>query len=244
MTPDPTEKGTALVTGGAKRIGAAIVMELAQHGYDVVIHHHTSGEAAEATADMVRAMGRQAWTLQADLTDPDQAESLLPKARDLAGPIRFVVNNASAFPRINLPSMTIHDVETMMRLHAYAPLLIARAAAPEADAIVNILDTRITSHDPQHFPYLLSKQTLDNLTRSLAKELAPTRVNGVAPGPILLPTDDGHDPEKALQKAVDATVLGRSGTPEEIAQAVRFLLEAEYITGDVLFVDGGRHLRT
>lgn len=243
MTRRADAKGTALVTGGAKRIGAAIVMEMAQHGYDVVIHHHTSKEQAEATADLVRAMGRKAWTLQADLTDLDQAESLLPKARKLAGPVRFVVNNASAFPRIDLPSMTVHDVDTMMRLHAYAPLLIARAAAPEADAIINILDTRITSHDPEHFPYHLSKQTLDNLTRTLAKELAPTRVNGVAPGPILPPTDDSDDPETKLKNAADATVLGRSGTPDEIAQAVRFLLEAEYITGDVLFVDGGRHLK-
>ncbi len=240
----PESKGTALVTGGGKRIGAAIVMELANHGYDVVIHHNASHEEAEATADLVRALGQQAWTLQSDLTVTEEAESLLDRARELAGPIHYVVNNASAFPRIGFPSVTYHDMDTMMRLHAYAPLAIARSAAVDAKAIVNILDTRITSHDPQHFPYLLSKQTLAALTASLAKELAPVRVNGVAPGPILPPTDGSVDPATGPVKGVDATVLGRAGTPEEVAQAVRFLLEAEYITGDVLFVDGGRHLQS
>ncbi len=231
---------TALVTGGAKRIGAAIALELAQHGYDVVIHYNSSDEAAQATASAIEALGQQAWLIAADLGEPDAAEGLVAAAEETAGrPMKFIVNNASTFPRIRLPSMTYHDVDTMMRLHAWAPLAIARSAT-DAAAIVNLLDTRIGSHDPDHFPYLMSKQVLADLTRSLAKELAPTRVNGVAPGPILEPSDGSH----SLDAAVQATVLKRQGTPEEVAAAVRFLLEAEYVTGNVLFVDGGRHLRS
>jgi NAD(P)-dependent dehydrogenase (short-subunit alcohol dehydrogenase family) len=238
-------KGTALVTGGGKRIGAAIVMDLAEHGYDVVIHHNVSAEEAEATAELVRTLGRKAWTIQADLGNPDEADALLPAARKLAKTsIDYVVNNASAFQRIGLPAMTYHDVDTMMRLHAYAPLTIARSAYPEAKAVVNLLDTRITSHDPDHFPYLLSKQTLSALTASLAKELSPMRINGVAPGPILPPTDGDEAPDDALRRGIKATVMQRAGRPDEVASAVRFMLEAEYVTGDVLFVDGGRHLRS
>lgn len=237
-------EGTVLVTGGAKRIGAAIAMELAQAGLDVIVHHNASEEAAEATASAIQAMGRDAWTLHADLTNTDAAESLIANAAAAAGrPIDFVVNNASSFPRIPLPAMTYHDMDTMMRLHAYAPLAIARSAK-DARAVVNLLDTRIIGHDPEHFPYLMSKQVLGNLTRTLAKELAPVRVNGVAPGPILPPTDGDAEPDAALQRGIDATVLRRAGTPAEVAHAVRFLLEAEYVTGSVLFVDGGRHLRT
>lgn len=233
-------EGTVLVTGAAKRIGAAIALDLAEQGLDVVVHHNTSAEAAAATASAIEALGRTAWTVGADLGSPDAAESLIQRAEAEAGrPVDYVVNNASAFPRIALPSMTYHDVDTMMRLHAYAPLAIARAAK-HAKAIVNLLDTRITSHDPHHFPYLMSKQMMAELTRSLAKELAPVRVNGVAPGPIL-PSTDGSD--EGLEPAVAATVLGRAGLPTEIAHAVRFMLEAEYVTGNVVFVDGGRHLR-
>lgn len=234
--------GIALVTGAAKRIGAAIALDLAEHGADVIVHHNTSQEAAEATASAIEALGRKAWVIKADLSETDEADEIIGKARALAGgPISYVVNNASHFPRIPLPSMTYHDMDTMMRLHAYAPLAIARSAAPEAKAIVNLLDTRITSHDPEHFPYLMSKQMLAGLTKTLAKELAPTRVNGVAPGPILPPTDGSDD---SMDPAIAATVLGRAGHPSEIAQAVRYLFEAEFVTGNVLFVDGGRHLRS
>ncbi len=235
--------GTALVTGGAKRIGAAIVMELASAGHDVVIHFQTSQEEAEATADLARAMGRQAWTLQADLSNPAEAEGLVDAAQGLAGPVHFVVNNASAFPMKSLESTTYDDVDAMMRIHAYAPLAITRAAAGTAAAVVNVLDTRMTSHDPEHFPYLMSKQALHSLTRTLAKELAPLRVNGVAPGPILPPTDGDASPDEALERGIKATVLGRAGTPEEVAKAVRFMLEATYTTGSIVFVDGGRHLQ-
>ncbi len=235
--------GPVLVTGGAKRVGAAVCRELAAAGATVVVHAHGSVAEAEALAD---ALGGAVVT--GDLSDPDAVAGLLDAASEAAGaPVRYVVNNASAFPRQRLAQTTYDDLDAMMRLHAWAPLALARDLARAGDdtagrAVVNLLDTRVTSHDPDHFPYHVSKQALWNLTRTLARELAPVRINGVAPGPILPPTDGSGDTE--LQAAVDATVLGRMGRPEEVAHAVRFLLEAQYVTGDVVFVDGGRHLRT
>lgn len=227
--------GPVLVTGGAKRIGAVICRALAARGASVVVHARASVSEAEALAKEIGGA-----VVVGDLADPDAAEGIVDAAAAAAGgPIQYVVNNASAFPKTRLKDASYEDVDVMMRLHAWAPLAITRAASAQgAQAVVNILDTRVTSHDPAHMPYLLSKQALLQLTRTLARELAPMRVNGVAPGPIL-EADDGD-----LDAAIRATILGRQGSPEDVAHAVAFMLEAEYTTGDVVFVDGGRHLRT
>jgi pteridine reductase len=237
---------TALVTGGAKRIGAEISVALAAAGCRVAVHAHSSLAAAEHLAKRIGGVA-----VHADLADPDAAERLLADAgRALDARVDLVVNSASAFAPGRLGGLTYDDFDAMMRLHAWAPLALARAAAKQdAAAVVNLLDTRIASHDPQHFAYLTSKQTLAALTRTLARELAPMRVNGVAPGPILAPNEpDGSGgneaAERAMQAAIKATVLGRAGTPAEVAHAVRFLCEAEYVTGQVVFVDGGRHVRS
>lgn len=229
---------TALVTGGAKRIGAAVGTALAGAGCRVAVHANTSLDEAEDLADRIGGVA-----VQADLQDPQAAQSLVSRAAEaLGGPVTYLVNNASAFPRTRLQDATYEDLDAMMRLHAWAPLALTRSlAAQGGEAAVNLLDTRITSHDPTHMPYHLSKQALAALTRTLARELAPMRVSGVAPGPVLEPTD-GSDGSRH-QAAIDATLLGRAGRPEEVASAVRFLLQAEYITGDILYVDGGRHLR-
>lgn len=233
-----SDRPTALVTGGAKRIGAAISAALAEAGCRVAVHAHTSMEEAQALADRIGGVA-----VQADLSDPEQADGFVAAAaKALGAPVRYLVNNASAFPRTRLEAARYDDLDAMMRLHAWAPLALTRALPDQGgEAVVNLLDTRVVSHDPEHLPYHLSKQALTALTRTLAREMAPLRVNGVAPGPILESTD-GSDGSRH-QAAIDATLLGRAGTPEEVADAVRFLLTAEYITGDVLFVDGGRHLK-
>lgn len=227
---------TALVTGGAKRIGAAITRTLADAGCRVAVHANTALADAAALAKTVGGV-----VVQADLSDPAAAEAVVGEAAaSLGAPVDFVVNNASAFPAVGLEAATYGDLDAMMRLHAWAPLATARALARTGgSAVVNLLDTRITSHDPLHFPYLLSKQALWHLTASLARELAPLRVNAVAPGPIL-PATSG---DAGMEAAIKATVLGREGRPDEVAHAVRFVLEAEYVTGQTVFVDGGRHLR-
>lgn len=231
---------TALVTGGAKRIGAVIARTLTEAGCRVAIHAHTSMEEARSLATELDGVA-----IAADLREPAAAEGLVAEAAEALGTrVDYVVNNASAFPRGRLADTTYDDLDAMMRLHAWAPLATARAAAAKgARGIVNLLDARVASHDPQHFAYITSKQTLAALTRTLARELAPTRVNGVAPGPILPPTDTGANNDQAMEAAIKATVLRRAGEPAEIAHAVRYLCEAEYVTGDVVFVDGGRHLR-
>lgn len=232
---------TALVTGGARRIGRAIALALARAGFDVVIHFSTSREDAVDAANEVRELGQEAWIVQEDLRNPKFADKLLEKARAECGrPIHVLVNNASTFPMMRAEETGWADLSEMMRLHAYAPLTLARQlAAQGGDAVVNIIDTRAESLDLAHFPYWLSKRTLADLTAALAVELAPVRVNAVSPGPILPPEDA---PER-LQAGIEATVLGRAGTPEEVAAAVLHLVGAEYTTGQTLFVDGGRHLR-
>lgn len=231
----------ALVTGAARRIGRVIAVKLAKAGYDVVVHYSTSREDAVDTANEVRECGQQAWLVQEDLRNPKFADKLIEKAAtESSGPIDVVVNNASTFPIQSAKETGWADLSEMMRLHAYAPLALARdLAAQGGTAIVNIVDTRADSLDLAHFPYWLSKRTLADMTQALAVELAPVRVNAVAPGPILPPEDA---PER-LQAGIDATVLGRAGTPQEVADAVLYLLQAEYTTGETIRVDGGRHLR-
>lgn len=245
--PGSLEGRTALVTGGAKRIGRAISLALASSGADVVVHYGSSRAEADATAAGCRDAGVQAWTVEADLADPEQAGRLYADAQGIAGSAPdLLVNNASAFPERRFTEAAAPDLDAMMHLHAWAPWTLMRnlAAALHGGrdgAVVNLLDTRIASQDPLHLPYWVSKQALGHLTRAAALELAPAvRVNAVAPGPILPPP--GKD-EAHMQRAKEAVPMARLGTPEEVADAVRFLLEADYVTGHTLFVDGGRHLR-
>lgn len=243
-----TARPIALVTGGAKRIGAAICHNLAAD-HDIIIHANSSIAEAETLAASLHAAGTHAWALQADLQDPDAVQKLLDDARALCGhPITVLINNASRFPEQNLADATWNDLEAMVRLHAWAPLALTRALAAQPDlapgaCVVNLLDTRITSIDREHVPYLLSKQMLADATHMAARHLAPAvRVNAVAPGPILPPSSKtGTAADEELERGAAAVPLGRAGTAPEIAHAVRFLVENQYVTGQTVFVDGGRH---
>ncbi len=222
----------ALVTGGATRIGAAICRELAKDMH-VVVHARTSVREAARLAEEIEGSH-----ILGDLMDRSFVEKAIRKAGAIAGsPVTHLVNNASLFPRSTIHDATRADLHAMIDLHVWAPWQLARSM-DGGQAVVNLLDTRIASADPDHAAYHLSKQALADLTRTLARELAPLRVNGVAPGPILEATDGGD-----FKAAVEATILKRQGTPDEVASAVRFMLTAPYTTGDVLYVDGGRHLK-
>jgi pteridine reductase len=238
---------TYLITGAAKRIGRAIAISAAERGNTVIVHYNSSKDDAEAFAGELQAMGAKAFTVQADLANPDTVSGLIDRAAALAGPIDVLVNSASIFTNSSLLDFTWDDLATQLRLNAFAPLVLARAfaagrpgAAVPRPVIINLLDTRITSYDKDHAAYHLSKRLLTDLTKMLALELAPRiRVNAVAPGLILPPAD--KDPEY-LRQLSSTNALKDIGSPEQIAAAVTFLVETEFITGQIIFVDGGRHL--
>lgn len=236
----------ALVTGAGKRLGAAIALRLAQAGADVVVHHHSSEEGAKETAAAVTDAGRRAWSLQADLGDPDVAGAFVGRAADAAGArLDLLVNNASIFPPGTMATMEWERLDQNMRVNAWAPFALTRAfaaqAASDADAnVVNLIDARANDHDWQHVPYILSKKTLWAMTEMAALEYAPrVRVNGVAPGPVL--PGPGAS-EEAFQDLARFVPLRRVGDPDRVADAVLYLATAAYTTGQVLHVDGGRHL--
>ncbi len=234
---------TALITGAGQRLGRATALALADRGVHVVIHYNRSRADAEQLLREIRERGPHAWLLQADLSDPRQAVLLMPEAIETAGPIDILINNASIFPENRLTDFTPEDLNQNIQLHAMAPLEMSRqlAAQNREGDIINFLDTRIVDYDDQHAAYHLSKRMLHSLTRMMAIEFAPKiKVNAVTPGPILPPPgkDNTH-----LQAAAEATLLQRHGDPEDITRAIVFLLESHFITGQVLFVDGGRNLK-
>jgi len=241
--PSFIEGKTALVTGAAKRVGRSVALALAAGGASVVVHYRSSADEAEAVADEIRALGVEAWPIAADLADPAQAEELYGAAcEDAAGPVDILVNNASIFPPGELSAFTPEQLVECMQVNAMAPLVLARALAASSagGAVVNLLDSRITAADPAHAAYLMSKRALLTLTRMMALEFAPHhRVNAVAPGPVLAPEGESGS---YLRKRGNAVPLGRPGAPEDVAAAAVYLLDAEYVTGQVIFVDGGAHM--
>jgi NAD(P)-dependent dehydrogenase (short-subunit alcohol dehydrogenase family) len=234
---------TALITGAARRLGRAIALALAQQGVHVVVHHNRSADEAVSTCAAIRRLGVSAWPIQADLADIGQAETLFERAVGEAGPIDILVNSASTFEKETIWETSAESLEANLRLHATAPLILARALAGQnrGGAIVNMLDTRVTVYDRQHAAYHISKRVLLTLTRMLALELAPAvAVNAVAPGLILPPA--GQD-ESYLKKLAHCNPLNRYGDPEQVADAVLFLLRSRFITGQVIYVDGGYHMK-
>ena len=234
---------TALITGAARRLGRAIALALAQQGVRVVVHHNRSADEALATCEDIRRLGVSAWHVQADLADSGQAETLFERAVGEAGPIDILVNSASTFEKETIWETSAESLEANLRLHATVPLILARALAGQGrgGAIVNMLDTRVTVYDRQHVAYHISKRVLLTLTRMLAIELAPAvAVNAVAPGLILPPA--GQD-ESYLKKLAHCNPLNRYGDPEQVADAVLFLLRSRFITGQVIYVDGGYHMK-
>ncbi|RDZ26067.1 pteridine reductase [Lysobacter silvisoli] len=237
----------ALITGSAKRIGAAIARTLHADGYDLALHYRGSADAVAAlAAELEAARPGSTLTLQADLAEFDRLPELVAHTVGRYGRLDALVNNASGFAPTPLGSATPAQWDALFASNARAPFFLAQAAAPHLKAahgaIVNLVDIYAEQPLREHTLYCMAKAALVMATRSLALELAPqVRVNAVAPGAILWP-EDGKD-EAAQAAMLARTPLGRTGTPEEIAEAVRWLLrEARYTTGQVLRVDGGRLL--
>lgn len=235
---------TALITGAGKRIGRAFAIAIAERGGDVVIHYRGSQQAAEETADRIRSLGRRADVIQADLSDASHVASLISRAASTAGEINLLINNASIFENVDFPETTIETWERHIAINLTAPFLLsqsfAAARAGKQGAILNMLDWRALRPGPDHFAYTISKAGLAAMTKSLAQALAPgIRVNGLALGAILPPPGaDGRD-----EQFVKDVPAGRWGSIEETVQAMLFLVAGpEFITGEILHLDGGRHL--
>lgn len=235
---------TALVTGGAKRVGRATALAFANKGVNVIVHYRSSSAEADELIEEIRALGVRGWAIQADLADQQQLGSLMARAIAEAGTVHILVNNASAFPESEFDSITLDDVIGSVTTEAWAPFALARDFAKQAEArqIVNMLDTRAFSeYDWQHLAYNAAKHMLVLFTKMMAVKLAPRiAVNAVAPGLILPP--EGM-PMSYIEGLKDSLPMKRIGSPEFVAEAIIFLIGTEFTTGQVIFVDGGRHLR-
>jgi len=236
------KSSTALVTGGAVRIGRAIGEALADRGCNVVVHYNRSAAPAKLLCLDLARKGVRAFAVQGDLGTAAGCERVLREARRKAGMVNILINNASVFHKDTLSSMTEKKLLLELRINLVAPVVLTQAFARATvnGRVVNLLDRRIAGNDPTCVPYLLSKKMLAEFTRSAALELAPRiTVNGVAPGAILPPP--GKEPQRVRELAGQSP-LKRQCTPEEVAAAVVFLLESDAITGQILFVDGGQNL--
>jgi pteridine reductase len=237
----------ALVTGGARRVGRAIVLELARSGCDVAVHYHRSHDDAETLATALADLGCQCELLSDDLADTAAPGRLVDRTVDRFERLDILVNNASVFDPQRIEDFDVAAWERIMRVNLTAPAGLAAAAhrylrATGRGKIVNLCDIAAERPWPSHIPYCASKAALVSLTRSLARALAPdVQVNGVSPGIAVFPDD--YD-EATRQKLIAKVPLGRSGTPDDIARTVRFLVdEAHYVTGQIINVDGGRSIR-
>jgi len=240
---DSIKGKTALVTGAAQRIGRAIALALAQAGIHVVVHYNLSEKQAEKTVAEALHSGVKAWKVQADLSVTREAEQMITEAHDQAGAIDFLINNASVFPENGLDDVHPDGLYTTLHINAIAPLILSRHFKRQAGtgAIINILDNRIHRIDPGHVSYQLSKNMLFTLTQMMAIDYAPgIRVNGIAPGIILPPVGKA---EKFTSKHSSLTLLQRKGEVKNITDTVLFLLSNTFITGEVIYIEGGQNLK-
>jgi len=241
------EGKTALITGGARRVGAAIARRLHGAGANVLIHYRDSeAEATLLVKELNSQRAKSAAGVKADLLAPVAPRMLVAAARDAFGRLDVLVNNASSFFPTDVGAIEISHWEELVGSNLRAPLFLSQEAAPELSkgegSIVNIVDIHADRPLKGYPLYSVAKAGLAALTRSLALELAPrVRVNGVAPGAIAWPEDGQFEPGER-ERVLATTPLARIGTPEDVAQAVHFLACAPYVTGQILAVDGGRSI--
>ncbi len=243
MNPTPTQR-VALVTGGAVRVGRAIALALADHGFDIAFTFRSSGDEAVQTAADVEALGRVALAVRADLTEPESVDSVLTAVRERFGRLDVLVNSAASFEVRTLAEVDAAAWDRVMALNARAPHLLVRAAAPllrqARGSVVNIVDLSAIQPWTDYAAHSVSKAALAHLTRLQARALAPeVRVNAVAPGAVLKPDDW---PAERWEKLAEAAPLRRTGSPRDVADAVLYFVRAGFVTGQILAVDGGRLL--
>lgn len=236
---------TVLITGAAKRIGRALAEDFGARGWSVAIHYNGSAADADSVAQTVRKSGARAALVQGDLSDASQVAAIVPAAVQALGPLGCLINNASIFEQDEAATATVDSWDRHQAVNLRAPLFLAQAFAaqlPAADhgAVINIIDQRIWNLTPHFLSYTVSKTGLWTLTQTLAMALAPRiRVNAVGPGPTL---PSPYQTQAQFDRQQARMPLGRGTTPAEICAAVRFILEAPAMTGQMIALDGGQHL--
>ncbi len=236
---------TVLVTGAARRLGRAIALDLAGAGWNVAIHYHGSDEDAAATANDVRAKNVKAGIFACNFMHEEESAGLIQRVTAQMGPLTALINSASLFENDDWKSASRQSWDAHMETNLRAPFILSQAFArqlPKGNkgAVVNILDQRVLKPTPQFISYSLSKAGLAWLTTTLAQALGPDiRVNAIGPGPTL---KNARQSEEDFARQRDATILGHGADPADITAAIRYLLEAEAVTGQMLAVDGGQHL--
>jgi len=241
-----TDRPIALVTGAAKRIGRAIALRLGQDGWDIALHYNSSRADAEAVSGELATLGARGVPLQADLADHDETRGLMPACVEALGAPVCLINNASIFQRDTVTDFTRESWQAHQDVNLRAPLVLSQAFAEampagQAGNIVNLIDQRVLRLTPGFFSYTLSKSALWTATRSQAQALAPRiRVNAIAPGPVL---PNSYQTDEDFAREWRGTPLERGAAPEEIADAVAFILRAPAMTGQMIALDGGEHLQ-
>jgi len=247
--------GAALITGAGIRVGRAMALDLAEQGWDVAVHYNSSSDPAEEVAARIRKLGRRAAAIQADLLDPEAVDALVPRASEALGRrLSLLVNNASIFEYDRVGKLTASGWDRAMGSNLRAPVFLTQAfaeQAPEAErdandepvasaAVINLIDMRVRKLTPEFTSYTLAKMGLWAFTRTAAQALAPhVRVNAIGPGPTL---QGGRQSAEQFARQRASTLLGRGTSPEELTQALRYLLAADGVTGQLICVDGGQHL--
>lgn len=245
----------ALVTGAARRLGREIALELARQGHDVAVHYSSSEDAAEQTARDIRALGRKAITLQADLLRESETQSLVDRAvAGLGAPLICLVNNASIFEYDSFDTATRETWDRHFESNLRAPFVLMQKFAnqvPESECdesgeiyarglVVNMIDQRVRKLTPEFTTYTIAKAALWSLTQTSAQALAPNiRVNAIGPGPTL---QGGRQDSEKFARQREATLLNRGANPEDICGALRYFLHSRAVTGQLLCIDGGQHL--
>ncbi len=236
----------ALVTGGVHRVGRALALALAGRGARVAVHYHSAEQEVATTLEQLRSTGVDAYAFPADLSDPATPDALVANVVRHFGALDVLVNSAAIMLRTPIGDVTVSEWDAMFALNLRAPFFLSQSARPylaqTRGTIVNIADLAAFETWPAYVPHGITKAGVVQMTRALAHAFAPDiRVNAVAPGAVLLP--HGWD-DQAARHLVDTTPLGRLGTPDDVARAVMYLIEADYVTGETIIVDGGRHVRT
>ena len=237
-------RGVALVTGAGQRVGQAIAVALGESGWRIAVHHHGSADGANETVERIRVAGGDARAIRADLRRAASAPDLIADVIAVFGRLDVLVNSAAGMIRTPLGTTTAERFDEIIALNLRAPFLLAQASADvmrDGSVIVNIADHMAHEPWPGYIVHGVSKAGVEALTRHLAAALAPrVRVNAVAPGFVLAPVGM---PEEAAVRFAAETPMRRLGTPADVAQAVAFLIDAPYVTGETLHVDGGRGVR-